>query len=139
MPVTFATMIDRWDLLNRKLKTEVQNLPELAVEQQQLEAIIDQARVLHAQQSEAVSKVREAVKLRQAMEKSGQDTHERITAVLKGKLGFDSNNLHSYGIQPRRPRKSKSKKSDTPASNPATPAEHGTPASQPTTPAGPAK
>jgi hypothetical protein len=137
MSATFATKIDQWDLLNRNLKPQVQNMPELAAEQQQLEANIEQARVLQAQQSEAQAKAREAVKLRREMEKSGQDLHERITAVLKGKLGFDSNGLLPFGIPPRRKRKSK--KSTTPATTPTPTAEHGTPASQPATPAGPAK
>lgn len=137
MSATFAAKIEQWDLLNRNLKPQVQNMPELAAEQQQLEANIEQARVLHAQQSDAVAKAREAVKLRREMEKSGQDLHQRITAVLKGKLGFDSNGLLPFGIPPRRKRKSK--KSPTPVTAPTPTAEHGTPASQPATPAGPAK
>jgi len=123
MSVTFATKIDHWDLLNRNLKPQVQNMPELAAEQQQLEANIEQARVLQALQSEAQAKAREAVKLRREMEKSGQALHERITAVLKGKLGFDSNGLLPFGIPPRRKRKSKKSPTPTPATAPTPTAE----------------
>jgi hypothetical protein len=108
-------------------------MPELAAEQAQLEAYVVQGRELQAIHAEALSKVREAVKLRRELHDNAQQLHDRMTAVLKGKLGFKNNDLYSYGIRPRRPRKSSA--TTTPAPTP-TPTP-GPPAPQPA--AGPAK
>lgn len=143
MSIPFAKQIDRWEVLNRNLKSLIKERPELAVEQQQLDDLILEAKTFQSDQHDLLAKFREAVQGRRAAELAGKDLHERISSVLKGKLGFKSNDLYSYGLQPRRaPRR---KKSATPAVPPApTPsAEPGTPASHPQgtpgTPAGPAK
>jgi hypothetical protein len=134
MSLTFASQLDSWDLLSRTLKPKVTEMPELAAEQQQLEAYVEQGKVLQAAHADALAKVREAVKLRRDLHDSAQQLHGQMTAVLKGKLGFKNNDLYSYGLRPRRGRQSNG--STTPVPNP-TPTP-GTPAPQPEL-AGPAK
>jgi hypothetical protein len=139
MSTTFSTRIGKWDLLNRKLKPIVPEMPELAQEQQHLDDVIAQAKAQQSLQESLRSQLREAVQTRRALEQSGQDLHDRITSVLKGKLGFKNNGLISFGIQPRRARRSK-KNGETPASTSSQPADSGAPAQHtPVPPVGPAR
>jgi hypothetical protein len=133
MSITFATQINSWDLLSRTLKPKVADMPELAAEQSQLEAYVAQGKAFQAAQAEALSTIRQVVRMRRQLQKDAQQLHDRTTAVLKGKLGFDSNDLYSFGLRPRRSRKS----SSTPSAPDPTPTP-GTPAPQPEL-AGPAK
>jgi len=136
MPTLFARRIDRWDLLNRKLKPLIEKRPELAEEQQQLEALIARAKALQSEQVEMLGKLRDAIHLRRAAEAEGQVLHGRIVAVLKGKLGFKSNDLYAYGLQPRR--NPGPKKKGTPATPPPAAAPGATAPHEPATPTGPA-
>ncbi len=133
MSLTFASQLDNWDLLSRTLKPKVVNMPELAAEQSQLEAYVAQGKAFQAAQAEALATIRQVVRMRRQLQKDGQQLHDQMTSVLKGKLGFDSNDLYSYGLRPRRSRKS----SGTPSAPDPTPTP-GTPAPQPEL-AGPAK
>jgi len=119
--ITFAKRIDSWDHLNRTLKPLISTMPELAAAQQQLEDLITQAKALQSDQGGSLSKFREAVKLRRKTELTGQDLHARISAVLKGKLGFHSNDLYNYGLTPRKQRRKKASGTPTPTPPPTTP------------------
>jgi hypothetical protein len=132
--ITFAKHIDSWDHLNRTLKPLIGTMPELAEQQQQLEALILQAKALQSEQGGSLGKLREAVRLRQEAELIGQELHARIAAVLKGKLGFKSNDLYGFGLAPRKTRSKKP--SDTPT--PPPPVEIAKAPQEPTAPAGPA-
>jgi hypothetical protein len=103
-------------MLNRKLKPLIKERPELAEEQQQLEDLITRAKALQSEQVDMLGKLRDAIKLRRAAEATGQELHGRIVSVLKGKLGFKSNDLLAYGLQPRR--SPVRKKKDTPVTPP---------------------
>ncbi|HZF09177.1 MAG TPA: hypothetical protein VFE33_10335 [Thermoanaerobaculia bacterium] len=146
MPIMFDKRVSSWDLLNRTLKPLIKDMPELAAEQQQLEALITQARTLQSQQGDSLSQFRDAVKLRRAAEQAGQELHSRIAAILKGKLGFKNNQLIPYGLQPRRnpgPKKGSGSPTPPPPTPPPTttppPAVEATTAPHPTTvPAAPA-
>ena len=52
------------------------------------------------------------------LEKRGKVLQSRLTAILRGNLGFDNQTLLGFGVKPRRPRKKKA-----PAETPA-PAPH---------------
>jgi hypothetical protein len=102
MPVTFAKKVDSWDLMNTRLRPKIQELPELEPEQKALEAVLGEARGLQAEQELLRARLREMVRQRQEAEKRGQELRGRIAALLRGKLGFTSEQLIGYGIVPRR-------------------------------------
>jgi len=136
MSLTFAQQIDRWDHLNRTLKPLISTMPELAGEQQQLEALILQAKAMQTDQGASLRDLREAIRQRRQAELTGQDLFGRIAAVLKGKLGFKSNDLYGFGLTPRKARRKKTDDTPTP---PPPPVEASAP-HEPKPPAdGPAK
>lgn len=102
MPVTFAKKVDSWDLMNTRLRPQLQEMPELEPEQKALQAVLEEARGLQAEQELLRARLRQMVRQRQEAEKRGQELRGRLAALLRGKLGFSSEQLIGYGIVPRK-------------------------------------
>jgi hypothetical protein len=106
---SFADDIRNWDLLNKALKPLLPEMPHLAEEQAQLEALIEQAKILDSEQRVLRGKVQDATKKRRDAQLQGVELRERLAVQIKGKLGLRNKNLVSFGLTPRTPRKPRSK------------------------------
>lgn len=102
MAIQFATSVDRWELLLARLKETVKDLPGLEPEQQQLEALLLEAKALQQQQEELRASLRKTFRLRQEVEQRGNEMRSRLVAVLQGKFGFKNEDLIGYGIRLRK-------------------------------------
>lgn len=102
--IAFARFIDDWQLVNDALKPLLEQYPHLSEEQEQLEKLIADARVLSTEQERLRAQLQGTTRRRQESEELGQKLRGRILAQVKGKLGFDNELLLEFGIAPRRKR-----------------------------------
>ncbi len=127
--VTLAKLISDWELLNTALQPHLTDMPYLKDMVTELDGLITQAKGMDSKQQDLRGSLQETVRQRQALEKQGKDLHLRLSAVLRGNLGFDNQTLLGFGVKPRRPRKKKA-----PAETPPTtqePAPTPAPAAKP--------
>ncbi|MEA2694419.1 MAG: hypothetical protein QOJ16_3806 [Acidobacteriota bacterium] len=112
---SFADDVRSWDLLNKALKPVLGDMPHLAPEQAELEALIEQAKALDSEQRVLRGKVQDATKKRRDVQLKGIELRERVAVQIKGKLGPTNKNLVSYGIRARKlPKRRKKDGTDTP-------------------------
>ena len=120
---SFADDVRSWDLLNKALKPVLGDMPHLAPEQAELEALIEQAKALDSEQRVLRGKFQDATKKRRDIQLKGIELRERVAVQIKGKLGPTNKNLVSYGIRARKvPKRRKKDGTGTPP-----PALHPTP------------
>jgi hypothetical protein len=110
--VTFAKKITEWELLNTNIKPQLPDMPHLQGVSAELDALIVQSKQLDSQQEIARGQLQDAVHQRQSLEKKGETLRQRASSLLKGSLGFESDDLVKFGIRPRKtgPRGSKKPK-----------------------------
>ena len=119
--VTFAKKITEWELLNTNIKPHLPDLPHLQGVSADLDALIVQSKQLDSQQEIARGQLQDSVHQRQALEKKGETLRQRASSLLKGSLGFASDDLVKFGIRPRKsgPRGPKKQKPPVAAKTPA--------------------
>ena len=119
--VTFAKKITEWELLNTNIKPHLPDMPHLQGVSADLDALIVQSKQLDSQQEVARGQLQDAVHQRQALEKKGETLRQRAGSLLKGSLGFESDDLVKFGIRPRKtgPRGPKKPKPPVTAKTPA--------------------
>ncbi|MFL6261134.1 MAG: hypothetical protein ACJ76Y_15645 [Thermoanaerobaculia bacterium] len=115
---TLAKLISDWELLNTALQPHLTDMPYLKDKVTDLEGLITEAKGMDIKQQDLRGTLQETVRQRQDLEKRGKDLHLRLSAMLRGNLGFDNQTLLSFGVKPRRPRRKKAP-ADTPAPEPA--------------------
>ncbi len=126
---TFAKRINDWELLNTNIKPHLPDMPHLQGISTELDALIVQSKALDSQQEVARGQLGDTVHQRQALEKQGESLRRRAGSLLKGTLGFASDDLVKFGIRPRKtgsrgPRKAKPPVTpETPAASAAPKAE----------------
>jgi hypothetical protein len=107
--IAFARFIDDWQLVNDALKPLLERYPHLAEEQEDLEKLIAGARELSTKQERLRGELQQTTHLRLNAEAYGKKLRARVLAQVKGKLGFESQELLAFGITPRRKRASRKK------------------------------
>jgi hypothetical protein len=77
-------------------------LPHLAADLEDLEAVNKEISVLLARQAQYIAKNREITKKLRSLAKKGDTVRGRIGAGLRWKYGFDGTDLIGFGFTPRR-------------------------------------
>lgn len=99
---TFAKKINEWDLLNTNIKPHLPEMPHLQGISTELDSVITQSRQLDTLQEISRGQLDDTVHQRQALEKQGESLRRRAGSLLKGSLGFSSDDLVKFGIRPRK-------------------------------------
>lgn len=121
---SFQKIVSFCELLNATLKPQLTEMPHLQDESTALDALVAQAKSLDNEQQVLRGRLREITRLRRETERNGQDLRSRIVAQIRGKMGFDNENLLGFGIPPRKRTRKKTPDSPdqpTPAPAPQTP------------------
>jgi hypothetical protein len=90
------------ELLNSTLKPQLEVLPHLRDDSASLDEVIVELKGLDTEQQALKGRLQEIIHLRQDAERRGQTLRSRIGAQIQGKLGFTNENLHAFGITPRK-------------------------------------
>jgi hypothetical protein len=68
--------------------------------QEELSAVLMEARRLEDEQENARKQFREMVRRRQELERRGEEARRRLAALLRGTFGFKSEELIPFGLNP---------------------------------------
>jgi hypothetical protein len=90
------------ELLSATLKPQLEALPHLREESADLDGVITELKAFDTEQQTLTGRLKEIIHLRQDAEIRGQKLRSRIVAQIQGKLGFTNENLHAFGITPRK-------------------------------------
>jgi len=116
---SFGDFIRRWEQFNSALKPLLADLPHLAQDQAEFEALVTQARNLDDQQKQLRGKAQDMTQQRKVIFLKGLDQHERLASQLKGVLGSRNQNLVGFGLRPRKvPKRRKGENPDAPPPSP---------------------
>lgn len=100
--LSFQKTVAYCELLSSTLKPQLEEMPHLKDESENLDALIAELKGLDSQQMALKGRLQEIIHQRQNAERRGQTLRSRIGAQLQGKLGFTNENLVSFGINPRK-------------------------------------
>jgi len=99
---SFQRIVTLSELLNATLKQQLNEMPHLTVESEDLDRLIIEVKALDKEQETLRGRLGEMIRLRKDAERRGTDLRSRIAAQLRGKLGFSNENLAAYGIKARK-------------------------------------
>ena len=116
--ISFQKIIGDCELLTSNLRPLLTEMPLLQEESDALEALIARAKSLGNEQKVLTGRLREITRLRQEAQRESNDMRSRVAALLRGKLGFQNENLLGFGVPPR---KRSRKKTATPQPTPTEP------------------
>lgn len=137
--ISFQKTVTYCELLNSTLRTYLEELPHLKEESERMDALVVDVKVLDREQQELKGRLKEITRRRREAEKVGQELRSRVVAQIQGKLGFTNENLHAFGILPRKPTRrraaTKEPKTPPPTNPPVAPPAGATPPEQPAVPA----
>lgn len=125
----YSGRITAWDMLVKTLEARVEEWSFLRPLYQELLALVEESKAIVMQQEAARAQLHEAISKRRALEKRGAELRTRLAAHLKAQLGFRSEQLRQFGLNPVRNRRQpaeeevKSKKSARPATTEETETE----------------
>jgi hypothetical protein len=92
----------RWGLLVDNRKRILAELPHLAGDLEDLEAVEKEVAALLARQAQYISKTREITKKLRSLAKRGDNLRGRIGAGIRWKYGFTADGLVGFGFTPHR-------------------------------------
>ncbi|HEX6861497.1 MAG TPA: hypothetical protein VF414_01715 [Thermoanaerobaculia bacterium] len=98
---SFASKTTSWEILAAGVEPHLPEMPHLQGLYDQLQGVMGKARGLDSQQESARAQVRELTRLRQEVEREGENLRARIAAHLRATFGFTSEQLIKFGINPR--------------------------------------
>lgn len=98
---SFASKTTSWELLATNIQPYLQEMPHLQGFYDHLQALRGKAAELDSQQEAARAQARELTRLRQEVEREGENLRARIAAHLRATFGFTSEQLIKFGINPR--------------------------------------
>lgn len=127
--ITFQKIIGDCELLISNLRSLLTEMPLLQEEFGALEGLIGRAKSLANEQKLVTGRLREITRLRQEAQRESNDMRSRIAALLRGKLGFQNENLLGFGVPPRKRSRKKTVTPQQPA--PTAPTAPVPPASNP--------
>jgi hypothetical protein len=117
--VSFQKIIGDCELLSSNLKPHLPDMPLLQEESDALDALIVRAKSLGNEQKVLTGRLREITRLRQEAQHESNDMRSRVAALLRGKLGFQSETLIGFGVPPRKRSRKKAEPKVTPPPAPA--------------------
>lgn len=98
---SFASKTTSWELLATNIQPLLTEMPYLQAFYDQLQELRVRASELDSQQEAARAQARELTRLRQEVEREGENLRARIAAHLRATFGFTSEQLIKFGINPR--------------------------------------
>lgn len=117
---SFASKTTSWELLATNIQPHLPEMPHLQGFYDQLQGLRVRAAELDSQQEVARAQARELTRLRQEVEREGENLRARIAAHLRATFGFTSEQLIKFGINPR-PRVTRRRTEPEVKSKPAAP------------------
>jgi hypothetical protein len=96
-----SILIRAWKLLLENIKPHLAEMPQVQPLHTELQGILDQASALDNEQEETRSKLRDIVRRRQELERTGEIVRRRMEAHLRGTYGYTNEQLIKFGIKPR--------------------------------------
>jgi ABC-type transporter Mla subunit MlaD len=100
--VSFADDTHAWNRLISAVDTNVEDLPHLVPQRQELEALLEQAKTLRVRQMKLESRLRQTTQELRATVAEGRDLASRLRAGFKQVYGAHSAKLLEAGSRPRR-------------------------------------
>jgi hypothetical protein len=100
--ISFQKIIGDCEILTSNLRPLLTEMPLLQEESEALEALITRAKSLASEQKVLTGRLREITRLRQEAQRESNDMRSRVAALLRGKLGFQNENLLGFGVPPRK-------------------------------------
>lgn len=100
----FASTTDGWEQLVKSLEANASDFPQLAEERAQLQALLDQARQVAAQQAALTASKQLMTKQIQDLLVEGQKVATFMRAGVRHRYGNRSEKLVEFGMQPFRSR-----------------------------------
>ena len=122
---SFSIKTNNWQLMNNNLEPRLDKLPQFRPIQEELAAVVVDARQLEGEQENARKQLTELVRRRQELERRGEDIRRRAAALLRGTFGFTSEELIPFGMNPS-PRNTAARKRKKKAEKAAQPETAGT-------------
>ena len=98
---SFASKTTSWEILTAGVEPYLPEMPYLQGLYDQLQGLRVRAAELDSQQEAARALARELTRLRQEVEREGENLRARIAAHLRATFGFTSEQLIKFGINPR--------------------------------------
>lgn len=96
----FSQKVVGWQLLADTLSPELATKPHLQGLYDELVDVIEEARLLVANQETARAQLMDTVRNRQALELKGDGIRSRLSSFLRGELGPKSRQLVRFGVPP---------------------------------------
>jgi hypothetical protein len=127
--ITFRKKFGSWKLLSNAVKKHLAEMPALADSQAGLERHIELAEALANKQAALKGELQMTVRQRREAEKLGEELRQRLAAAVQSHVGFRTEMLFEFGIEPRRRRR----RTESPEP-PAAPAAHAPVAPAPSVP-----
>ena len=117
--ITFQKIVGDCELLSSNLKPLLTEMPLLQEESNTLDALIAKAKSLGNEQQVLTGRLREITRLRIEAQRESLLMRGRVAALLRGKLGFENENLLGFGVPPRKRTRKKPELKVTPPPAPA--------------------
>ena len=100
--ISFQKIVGDCELLSSNLKPLLTEMPLLQEESNALDALIAKAKSLGNEQQVLTGRLREITRLRIEAQRESLLMRGRVAALLRGKLGFENENLIGFGVPPRK-------------------------------------
>ena len=97
----FASKLTSWELLTTNVEPHLGEMPYLRPIFEQIQGLSVRGRELDSQQESTRAQLRELTRLRQEVEREGENLRARAAAYLRATFGFTSEQLIKFGINPR--------------------------------------
>lgn len=104
-----SVRIRSWELTHQSIQPFLTEMPHLEPLQTEIQTVVGAAKELHTEQEDLKSKLRDVMKRRRDLERTGDIVRRRIEAHLRGSFGHTSEKLIGFGVSPR-PRVTRRKK-----------------------------
>ena len=98
---SLSIRIRSWELLDDSLQPHLEEMAFLQPLQTEIKEVISQAKVLHNEQENLKSRLRDTFQRRRQLERQGEILRRRVEAHLRGSFGHTSEKLIGFGVKPR--------------------------------------
>jgi hypothetical protein len=105
MALNTSTRIRRWEQTSTATRGLAAEFPFLQSEQLLLEATVQRVKLLQDQEEASRAELEEVQRRRRQALQEGGRSNQRLTALLRGHFGPDSERLIAFGIAPERPQR----------------------------------
>lgn len=112
--ISFQKIVGDCELLSSNLKPLLAEMPLLQEESDSLDTLIVKAKSLGNEQQVLTGRLREITRLRIEAQRESLLMRGRVAALLRGKLGFENENLIGFGVPPRKRKRKKAEPKETP-------------------------